>query len=88
MSEQILHLTRPSGFAILCHLAVSVMSAVLCSGTVDNDHVDIYILGGQSNMAGRGGVENLANGTRAFDGKGPDTCGVTLYMLQGLLCVR
>ncbi|KAK9904704.1 hypothetical protein WJX75_000867 [Coccomyxa subellipsoidea] len=24
-------------------------------------------------MAGRGGVENLANGTRAFDGKGPDT---------------
>lgn len=32
---------------------------------------DVFILGGQSNMAGRGGVHRLDNGEKAWDGLGP-----------------
>ena len=84
MFQRGLHHSRPSGVATFCYLAVLTMSAVLCSDIVDSEYVDIYILGGQSNMSGRGGVEVIANGTKVFDGKGPDTGGVTLHTFQGL----
>lgn len=51
------------------------MSVALRSSTYDSTDVNVYILGGQSNMSGRGGVERFPDGTKVFDEEGPDSGG-------------
>lgn len=63
---------RAYDFEVLLYLALLLMSTIPSLGADVNKNVDIFILGGQSNMAGRGGLHYYPNGTKVFDGEGPE----------------
>ncbi len=66
------HVLVASRSTVFCHLLLLLMSVPTSLGSSNSSYVDLYILGGQSNMAGRGGVTQSSNGTKVFDGIGPD----------------